>query len=34
VQAVACAACSDELSDHLDVAALIYEAVDVVAAAP
>jgi hypothetical protein len=29
VQAVTCAACSDELGDHLEVAGLIYEAVDV-----
>jgi hypothetical protein len=27
VQAVACAACSDELGDHLELAGLIYEAV-------
>jgi hypothetical protein len=30
VQAVACVACSDELGEHLEVAGLIYEAVDVV----
>ena len=30
VQVVACAACSDELGDHLKVGGLIYEAVDVV----
>jgi hypothetical protein len=29
VQAVACVTCSDELGDHLEVAGLIYEAVDV-----
>jgi hypothetical protein len=28
VQAVAYAACSDELGDHVDLAGLIYEAVD------
>jgi hypothetical protein len=28
VQAVACAACTDELGDHLEVAGLIHEAVD------
>ncbi|MDF3049215.1 MAG: hypothetical protein K0R87_853 [Pseudonocardia sp.] len=28
VQAVACATCLDELGDHLEVAGLIYEAVD------
>jgi hypothetical protein len=27
VQAVVCAACSDELGDHLELAGLIYEAV-------
>jgi hypothetical protein len=32
VQAVACAACLDEVGDHLEVAGLIYEAVDVATA--
>jgi hypothetical protein len=32
VQATPCAACSDELGDHLEVAGLIYEAVDVATA--
>jgi hypothetical protein len=31
MQAAACAACSDELGDDLEVAGLLYEAVDVVA---
>ena len=30
MQAAACAACSDELGDDLEVAGLLYEAVDVV----
>ena len=32
VQAVACAACSDELGDYPEVARLIYEAVDIATA--